>query len=141
MCIRDSTNPEEAVRQEAASQVNSRVGFGVGSALSKASKKKPDFPSNLRPDSQAEGTTVSANNLRFSWDELKGAKKYFVMMGRDAEMDDLVWTHQTGDDETSVAYPATAAPLKPGQYFWRVIGLDKKGEPVKKAAQTFVTVE
>jgi uncharacterized cupin superfamily protein len=136
------TNPEEAVRQEAASQVNRRVGFGVGSALNKASKKDPDFPSNLRPDAQADsGGSVSADNVNFSWDKLKKAKKYFVMVGRDEGMEERVWTYQTGENETSVKYPAEAQPLEPGQYYWRVIGLNKDGDPVKKAAQTYFTVE
>ena len=138
------TNPSEAVKQEAASQINSRVGFGVGSAImnSGSKNKDADFPSNLRPDSQAEGGgSVSASDVSISWDKLKGAKKYFVMVGRDEEMDELVWTRQTRDDETSVSYPPDAAPLAPGKYYWRVIGLDKDGEPVKKAAQTWVEVE
>ncbi|MCA9777599.1 MAG: hypothetical protein KC800_12810, partial [Candidatus Eremiobacteraeota bacterium] len=74
-------------------------------------------------------------------DKLKGAKKYFVMVGRDDQMDDLVWTYQTPGDDTSVNYPGDAKPLTPGRYYWRVIGLDKEGEPVKKAAQTWVEVE
>ena len=139
-------NPSEALKNEAASQINRRVGFGVGSAImnSGSGKKSSDeFPSNLRPDSQADGAPVSASNVSFTWDKLKGAKKYFVMVGRDEDMNELVWTRQTRDDETSVSYPPDAKALAPGKYYWRVVPLDKNGEPVKdkKAAQTWVDVE
>ena len=142
-------NPSEALKNEAAYQASSRMGIGgglVGSAIRNSgsgsgSKSSDEFPSNLRPDGQAESGAISASSVSFSWDKLKGAKKYFVMVGRDEKMDDLVWTYQTPGDDTSVSYPGDAKPLTPGKYYWRVIGLDKEGEPVKKAAQTWVEVE
>jgi FecR-like protein len=138
------TDPAAEAKSFAASQVNSRVGFGIGSKImNSGGDKKPDFPTELSPDGQAGGSSVPAGSLSFAWKEYEKADKYFLMLGRDDEMDELVWTYETQEDETSVSYPSDATPLSAGKYFWRVIPLDKEGEPVKKAkaAQTWVTVE
>lgn len=96
--------------------------------------EKPDFPSGLSPD-QAE---ADGSGLVFRWDPLEGCEEYAVLVSRDEGMGSLDWSARTRG--TSVAYPTNGFPLKGGtRYFWRVIGLDGKGNPVGKAGQTFFT--
>lgn len=128
-------NPAQTLANEAINQVSSRTGFGLPGVSIGRGKKTPDYPHELSPDSQASpGSTQSADSLTFSWKGIKKADKYAVLISRDAEANDLVWTGQTKDPQ--IAYPKEAAPLSGGTYYWRVIGLDKKGEPVGKASQT-----
>lgn len=148
-------NPERELGNEAERQLDRGLrratgGFGlpvrigIGDRASKnkqAQKVETDFPLNLSPDHQNEpGTPLSSTNFDLSWDALRGADHYFVMIGRDDAMEDLAWTHETSSKTTSVRYPSSARPLDSGQYYWRVIGVDRKGEPVGRASQTYFFV-
>ncbi|MFA5507462.1 MAG: FecR family protein, partial [Vulcanimicrobiota bacterium] len=138
------TDPEAALKREAESQINRGLGryspigiggLGLGGGSNKSKAPEMDFPTELRPDSQAEGSQAQpSTDLDFSWKQLKGVHHYYLLLARDDEMEDLVWTYETEKGATSVKYPEAARPLESGQYYWRVIGLDKNGEPVKKAA-------
>lgn len=141
-------DPEAAVKREVENRINSQIGrFSPvgGISIGGGNKNKApemDFPTELRPDSQAEGSQAQpSTGLDFSWKQLKGVHHYYLLLARDDQMEELVWTYETEKGATSVKYPQAARPLESGQYFWRVIGLDKNGEPVKKAAQTSFMVE
>lgn len=140
MAMRVVDNPKQAAVDYATSEVSSRVGFGLPRINTGSKKEKtPDFPTNLAPDYEANPSgAVPSSQLNFQWEKLDKAQKYAILLGRDAEMNDLAWMGETGD--TSVNYPADAAPLTAGKYFWRVIGLDKDGEPIGRAAQTWVEI-
>lgn len=96
----------------------------------KENRKAPLSPCNL---------TVGPGAFpRFSWLGVSGARGYVVMLGRDEAMSEVLFTEQVGT--TSLVYPASMRPLEAGQYFWRVIPVDEKNQPVaglKGAASTF----
>ncbi len=130
-------DPQKAAANFAADQVGGPVGGALRQLGNK--KKKPDFPTNLAPDYEASPSgAVPSSQLSFQWEKLDKAQKYAILLGRDSEMNDLAWMGETGS--TAINYPADAAPLTAGKYFWRVIGLDKDGEPVGRAAQTWVEI-
>ena len=132
-------NPAQTLANEAINQVSSRTGFGLPGVSIGGGKKTPDYPHELTPDSQASpGSPQPADALNFSWKGIKKADKYAVLISKDAEANDLVWTGET--KEPQITYPKEAAPLTSGTYYWRVIGLNKKGDPVGKASQTTVEV-
>jgi hypothetical protein len=125
-------NPAQEVQNLATSIANSYI---PGPFSISPPKPKPDFPSNLNPDFVASpGNPIPSKDLRFKWDGIKNAKTYLVMVARDTDMTDLVWTGQTEGNE--LRYPELAEPLSAGKYFWRIVGIDKKGQPVGKASQT-----
>ena len=96
----------------------------------KENRKAPLSPCNL---------TVGPGAFpRFSWLGVSGARAYVLMLGRDEAMSEVLFTEQVGT--TSLIYPSSMRPLEAGQYFWRVIPVDEKNQPVaglKGAASTF----
>lgn len=132
-------NPAQTLANEAISQASGRLGIGLPGVRIGGGTKEPDYPHELSPDFQASpGSPIAADSVNFSWKGIKKAHKYALLLSKDAEANELVWTGQT--DKTQLAYPEAAAPLESGTYYWRVIGMDKKGEPVGKAAQTTIVV-
>ncbi len=130
-------NPEQAAANYAASRVGGPAGGLIRMGMSRRNEKKePDFPSKLAPDHQANSSSaIASSDLRFAWKGLDDAEKYVILVGKDEEMNELVWSGRTR--ETNLVYPSNAKPLAEGKYFWRVIGLNGDDEPVGKASQTW----
>ena len=107
------SNPEDAAVDEAASQVSRRVGFGLGGAMRRAhndSKPKP-----IR--------SIDINNSgslpTFTWDEVKRADQYSVVLAKDQEATDVVWygtVPQSG--KPSITYPSYGPELASGTSYW-----------------------
>jgi len=75
---------------------------------------------------------------RFSWLGIAGAGGYVVMLGRDEAMSELLLTEST--EACWLVYPASMRPMEAGPYFWRVIPVNGKNQPVtglKGAASSF----
>lgn len=86
--------------------------------------------SGLSPSQQSVGGKPS-----FRWDPVPGASSYQVVLASDEGMEDIAFSGQT--DKAELVIPDGAPGLEAGKYFFRVIPLDDKGEPVGKASQTW----
>lgn len=134
------TDPAQAARDFAASQVSSRVPMGglLGGALSGAGRsrpKTPDFPLGLAPDQAPTGEDPPT----FTWTPVEKAAGYVLLLSRDEGMASLDWTARV--DQAEARYPLNGPPLQPGRYFWRLIALDSKGKPLGRASQTWFESE
>lgn len=134
------TDPAQAARDFAASQVSSRVPMGglLGGAISGAGRnrsKTPDFPTGLSPDQAGLGTEAPS----FVWAPVEKAAGYVLLLSRDEGMATLDWTARIAQPQ--VGYPVNGPPLQPGRYFWRLIALDSKGKPLGRASQTWFETE
>lgn len=113
-------DPEAAITDEVASQVGSRVGFGVGGMLRNANK-----PPEPVKDIAAAGATP-----KFTWDGVKGASKYTVVVANDSEAKEVVWYGVADGKKTQLDYPAYGPELASGKtYYLFVMPLNNKGEP------------
>lgn len=137
-------NPEQAARNFAASQVESRVPMGgllggvIRSSGNGGAKKDPDFPIDLKPYDQEN---ANPNDLRFTWKQFKDAKQYVVLVSKTEQMDqgNLQWAANV--TENGVTYPKDGPPLQGGQkYFWRVVAMNDEGKAMGKASQSWFTV-
>lgn len=136
-------NPEQAAKDFAASQIESRVPMGgmLGGMIRSAGsgeKKDPDFPIDLKPYNQ-DG--VSPSDLTFSWKAFKNAKSYVVLVSQNESMDqaNLQWAASVKD--ASAAYPKDGPPMQAGaKYFWRVVAMNDEGKAIGKASQSWFTV-
>lgn len=153
------TNPAQAgqmlateAKNRAASEASSRiggplgsaVGFGIGSIDTSGGSSeppKPDFPYDLSPDASPESTVQRETGAypSLSWKPIDDVESYAVMIGRDADMNDVVFMDQTKN--TQLNYPSSNRPLAAGKYFWRIVPLDNEDHPVKKACQTYFNVK
>jgi hypothetical protein len=107
---------------------------GIIRSSKKPKKPKIEFPYGLKPDR----TQAGPQGVTFCWQAYEKAKDYWLMLSPDETMRTLTWASRAAS--TSLAYPASAEPLKPGtKYYWRLIALDKKGAPMGKASQTYFT--
>jgi len=134
------TDPAQAARDFAASQVSSRVPMGglLGGAISGAGRsrpKSPDFPLGLTPDQAGLGDSPPT----FSWAPVEKAAGYVLLLSRDEGMATLDWTARI--EQAEARYPVNGPPLQPGRYFWRLIALDSKGKPLGRASQTWFETE
>jgi len=133
------TDPENAAISYAESYANSYIPGPFGVSIPRNNKpKQPDFPTQLSPDG-AHGAGPMPNRPSFSWKGVDGAAGYVVMISSDENANDNRFTTLTR--ETQVVYPDNHQPLAPGKYFWRVIPVDSEDQPVKKASQTYFTVQ
>ncbi|MFN8612395.1 MAG: FecR domain-containing protein [Vulcanimicrobiota bacterium] len=124
--------------------VGSYAGWGASIYNSTKSNEppKPDFPSEMQPDhspksSQANQTVNGYPS--FSWKGVEDARSYALLISRDDNLNDIVFTDQTQNQQLS--YPSSMRPLAPGKYFWRVIPLDEENKPVQRAGQTYFVVK
>lgn len=145
LAIEVIANPEQAARDFAASQIESRVPMGgllggvIRSGGNGGAKKDPDFPIDLTPYNQ-EGVTPA--DLRFAWKAFKNAKQYVVLVSKSEDMQqaNLQWAATVS--EPAVAYPADGPPMEPGQkYFWRVVAMNDEGKAMGKASQSWFSVQ
>lgn len=98
---------------------------------------KPDFPTNLAPD--AEGTVKTSNSFpQFSWKGVEDADGYVVMLSPNDKFEETLLVERVKGE--SVAYSKDMRPLKPGQYYWRVIPVDGEDKPVQRGSQASFTV-
>ncbi|MCA9776341.1 MAG: FecR domain-containing protein [Candidatus Eremiobacteraeota bacterium] len=74
----------------------------------------------------------------FSWSGVSGADSYALYVTGDQGMDDILFSGRV--NSSSFTVPQGAPGLDGGQYFWAVIPLDSKGNPIGQPAQsTFQT--
>jgi hypothetical protein len=64
---------------------------------------------------------ADGGSAHFSWSTAKGAARYGVQVGGDADLKDPVLTRET--DKTAIS-----EALKPGKYYWRARGLEADGQ-------------
>lgn len=83
-----------------------------------------NFPQALGPD----GPQPAGPYPSFRWTGLSGCSGYVVMLGRDSQLQDLVYTGRAA--RPPLAYPAAMRPLEPGTYHWRVIPVDERNQPI-----------
>lgn len=95
-----------------------------------------NFPQALSPD----GPQPAGSYPSFRWTGLSGCAGYVIMLGKDSQLQDLVYTGRSVN--APLAYPATMRPLEPGTYHWRVIPVDQLDQPVSglRGAQASFTV-
>lgn len=141
------TDPEATVTREAESYLNSQVGrlspIGLpGISLGGGGRKKeppaPDFPSKLSPDA-SQGDGIVNNRPDFEWKEIRDVDGYVVMVSKDEQCNEVVFSERTRDH--SLRYGTNRRPLDPGKYYWRIIPVDEDDKPVKRASQTYFTVQ
>lgn len=117
---------------------------GWGGMISAASRNnsppKPDFPSELSPDASTNSTKPKQTTPypQFSWNGVDDANGYVVMIGRDENMNDVLFTERVRN--TQLNYPREMRPLDVGQYYWRVIPVNDEDRPVQRASQTIFVV-
>ena len=96
--------------------------------------KHQPVPKNLKP----RNDIVITYYPKFTWDEVKGAKSYWVLVTRNilekGNKDPLFYMFaQT--DKTELEYPSYGRPLKPNNiYFWTVIPVGEDNKPAGRAA-------
>lgn len=83
-----------------------------------------NFPQALSPDGAQPSTAYPS----FRWSPVGGCQGYVVMLGRDSQLQELIYTGRT--NATGLVYPAEMRPLTSGIYHWRVIPVDEKDQPV-----------
>ena len=141
------TDPAKAVedyaRNYAQSQINSHIPGPFGVSIPSSGPKeppKPDFPSELSPNDAGNSTKpkTAPPFPAFSWVGVEDADGYVVMISRDDNCNDVLFTGRVKG--TTINYPPDMRPLDPGQYFWRVVPVNEEDEPVKRASQTTFSV-
>lgn len=118
-------------------------GFALSTAASASSSQQranPDFPTELSPDASDKSTKPKQSGPfpQFSWQGVSDASGYVVMIGRDDNMNDVLFTERVRGNQLN--YPREMRPLDPGQYYWRVIPVNDEDQPVQKASQTIFQV-
>jgi hypothetical protein len=115
--------------------------FGVHSIPRNNKPPEPDFPSELAPDASDKSTQPKTAGPvpQFAWKGVSDAAGYVVLVGKDEEMYDVVYTERASG--TSLNYPSYLRPLAPGKYFWRVVPVNNEDEPVQRGSQTFFMVQ
>jgi hypothetical protein len=94
-------------------------------------KRLPPPPVLLAP---ADGTTLSALDVAFSWQPVPGANRYLMEIAPDPQF-------QATRTQT-VAGPATRVTLDAGStYFWRVTVLDGGGTPGRRGQPWHLTID
>lgn len=95
-----------------------------------------NFPQALSPD----GPQPAGPYPTFHWSGVAGCRNYVVMLGLDSQLQELLYTGRSS--EAPLAYPAALRPLQPGTYYWRVIPVDERDQPVSgwRGAQARFTV-
>lgn len=91
---------------------------------------KVDFPTQLE--------ATSTRHPHFRWDGVARCNGYVVMLARDQGFEDIVFTERVG--QPRLQYSSEMRPLKPGNYFWRVIPVDANDQPVQQAAEAEMQV-
>ncbi|MBN9418395.1 MAG: FecR domain-containing protein [Candidatus Eremiobacteraeota bacterium] len=119
------------------------ISSGLSTAASHQSneKPKPEFPYDVSPDASPESKTTKETGAfpQLSWHGIDDVESYAVLISKDENLNEVVWMDQTKN--TQINYPATARPLTPGKYFWRIVPLDGEDKPTKTGAQTYFTVK
>ncbi len=91
-------------------------------------------PKNLKPGNDI----VITYYPKFTWDEVEGAKSYWVLVTRnllDKENKDPLFYMYAQTDKTELEYPSYGRALKPNEiYFWTVIPVDEDNKPAGRAA-------
>lgn len=120
--------------------------LGWGASVYNANKSndppKPDYPSNLVPDASPNGSQANqtVNGYpSFSWKGVDDARSYALLISRDENLNDVVFSDQTQNQNLS--YPSYMRALEPGKYFWRVVPLDEEDKPTQRGAQTYFVVK
>lgn len=96
-----------------------------------------NFPRGLTPDGpQSPGPYPS-----FFWTGVTGCQSYVILLGRDSELRELVYTGRSL--APPLAYPSSMRPLEAGTYYWRVIPVDDRDQPIAglRGAQASFTVQ
>ncbi|MBS2038417.1 FecR domain-containing protein [bacterium] len=124
--------------------VGSYVGWGASIYNSTKSNEppKPDYPSDMMPDASPKSSQANqtVNGYpSFSWKGVEDARSYAVLISRDENLNDIVFSDQTQNQQ--ISYPSSMRPLTAGKYFWRVVPLDEEEKPVQRAGQTFFIVK
>lgn len=118
------------------------IGWGNALGIGGSSKPAPpDFPYELTPDAtpNSKQSPQAGEHPQFGWHGVDGAKGYVVLLGKDQEMNEIVFSERTNGN--SLAYPSNMRPLEKGsKYFWRVIPVDEEDKPTQKASEAFFTV-
>lgn len=88
-------------------------------------------PSGLSPSEKS----VSSGPPSFTWSAVPGAESYALFLTSDQAMEDVVFSSRV--DAETFTIPDGAQGLEGGRYFWSVIPLNKDGEPLSQASQTW----
>ena len=115
--LRVLTNPNQTLTNEVAHQVNRHVGFGLGSAIRRAS----------RPPRPVARLKMRGVTPLISWKKCKGASKYAVVISKDKEGQDVLW--HTIAQGTQAQYPSYGPDLAKEKYHLFVMPLQKNGKP------------
>jgi len=80
-------------------------------------------------------SSVPAGPPRFSWAPTQGAESYAFYLSQDEAVQEIVFSSRVAAAEFSM--PEGAAGLDQGRYFWSVVPLDGKGDPLSQPAQSW----
>lgn len=122
----------------------SYLGWGASIYNSTKSNEPPkaDYPTQLSPDNSPKSQVpvkTTSGFPSFSWKGLDDARSYVVMVAKDENLYDIVYTDQT--QNLQLTYPSYLRPLPKGQYYWRVIPVNDEDKPIERSAQTYFSVE
>ena len=112
----------------------SETRVGAGESL-RASKGKPvkRVLRAVTPESPADGATLNATEVPFSWPKVPGAARYVVEISPSPELSAA--RTQTVDGTKAVVH------LDAGTWYWRVVALDGGGASGKRAAARRLTID
>jgi len=84
-------------------------------------------PKGMQPNATVKGLGV------LHWQPTEKADGYVVLISGDSDFQDILFSIRARDSQ--VVYPATARPLPPGIYWWRVVPVDAQDQPLPGASQ------
>jgi len=112
----------------------SETRVGAGESV-RAQKGKPvkRILRAVAPDSPADGATLNATEVPFSWPKVPGAARYVVEISPSPELSAA--RTQTVDGTKAVVH------LDAGTWYWRVVALDGGGASGKRAVARRLTID
>lgn len=69
----------------------------------------------------------------FQWRPYPQADGYVIFVSGKQDFSNILFSARTRD--ATAVYPASARPLSPGQYYWRVVPVDSQDQPLNGATQ------
>jgi len=85
------------------------------------------------PTAPAEGATLNATEVTFSWQKVRGAARYVIEISASPEL--AAARTQTVDGTQAAVH------VEAGTWYWRVYALDGAGAPGKRATARRLTID
>lgn len=86
-----------------------------------------DSVQGLDPSSPVGGISL------FQWRPYPQADGYVIFVSAQPDFSNILFSARTRD--ATAVYPASARPLAPGRYYWRVVPVDAQDQPLNGATQ------